>query len=347
MNSAYSRPPASTATPSTTGTSTTTAVRRVWFTGKNIATAKASRTNLTRTTTNAVTTAKTILAIGSVLIRDPFGWDNGVGVDYTQAQASYLHEQAVVVVGMEPVESGDPANDGYGRWVNVVELSEDVPTLVYNDGATTATGALVTGMPLCLVAASFALTPVAGPGASLSSPAGAGISLLTFNLPLVGITGNGDVVTNYTPGFRFKVLSVDFAVTKVVSTAAKAATLNLEIGSTNVTGGAVALTSANCTPLGALVAGSAITAANIGSATDTLSVEAASVTAFAEGDGTLIIKIQNLDTAEACGQNVVARVVEPSITAGDYSNTTVGNAAAPRVVRCNFNSASALAVNAS
>lgn len=129
--------------------------------------------------------------------------------------------------------------------------------------------------------------------------AGVGVTTVTINLPLVGITGNVDVVTNYTPGYKFKILAVDFAVTKVVSTAARAATLNLEIGTTNVTGGAVALTSANCTPLGAVIAGSAVTAANTGTSSDTISVEASGVTAFAEGDGTLLIRLQNMDTADA------------------------------------------------
>lgn len=129
--------------------------------------------------------------------------------------------------------------------------------------------------------------------------AGVGVHTISIPLSLVGITGNGDVITTYTPGYKFKILAVDFRVTKVVTTAAKAATLNLEIGTTDLTGGVVALTSANCTPLGAAVAGTAVTAANTGSATDHFSVEAASVTAFAEGDGVLFVKIQNMDTADA------------------------------------------------
>jgi hypothetical protein len=40
-------------------------------------------------------------------------------------------------------------------------------------------------------------------------------------------------------------------------------------------------------------------AANTGSASDTLTVKAASTTAFAEGKGVLIVRIQNMDTADA------------------------------------------------
>lgn len=114
-----------------------------------------------------------------------------------------------------------------------------------------------------------------------------------FSLPitLAGITGAGDVLTTFTPGFSGRIISLAFGVTTAVTTAAKAATLNMEIGTTDLTGGAVALTSANCTPLGAVVAGSAVTAANSFTATDTISVEAASVTAFAEGAGVLLVTV--------------------------------------------------------
>ena len=127
---------------------------------------------------------------------------------------------------------------------------------------------------------------------------GVGVNTVSIPIILVGVS-NADVLTNYTPGYKFKLLSASFAVTVPVTTGSKAATLNLEIDTTNVTGGEIALTSANCTPLGALVAGAAITAANTGSATATLSVEAASVTAFVEGQGVLLLKIQNMDTADA------------------------------------------------
>jgi hypothetical protein len=147
-------------------------------------------------------------------------------------------------------------------------------------------------------ASQVAITDSTGGTVSDTFAAGVGIYYLPINLPLAGITGTVDVITTFTPGHKFKILAVDFAVTKVVSTAAKAATLNLEIGTTNLTGGVVALTSANCTPLGTIIAGTAVTAANTGSAADTVSVEASSVTAFAEGDGTLFVKIQNMDTAD-------------------------------------------------
>lgn len=129
--------------------------------------------------------------------------------------------------------------------------------------------------------------------------AGVGIYYWPIHLNLAGITGNVDVLTTFTPGHKFKIMALDFYATTIASTASKLATLNLEIGTTNLTGGAVALTTSSCGTLGAVTAGSAVTAANTGSASDTVSLEASSVTAFVEGSGTLMIKIQNMDTADA------------------------------------------------
>lgn len=123
-----------------------------------------------------------------------------------------------------------------------------------------------------------------------------GVQMLAFYMPLAEIAATGDLLTNYVPGYAFKILSVDARVLKAATTAAKLATLNLEIGTTDLTGGVVALTSANCTPAGVAVAGTAITAGNVGTATDSISIEASGVTAFVEGSIQLLVEIQNLDT---------------------------------------------------
>lgn len=124
-----------------------------------------------------------------------------------------------------------------------------------------------------------------GQGATLSS------SVIAIPIQLATIPA-GDVLTNWTPGFAGTITKVSFAVTVAATTASKAATLNLEIGTTNLTGGVVSLTSANCTPLGAVIAGTAVTAGNTFTASDTISVEGSSVTAFIEGAGVLLISIQ-------------------------------------------------------
>ena len=134
--------------------------------------------------------------------------------------------------------------------------------------------------------------------ATTTLAAGVGVSQLSFYINLATLT-DADQVTTYVPGYKFKILAVDFVTHIPVTTGSKASSINLEIGTTNLTGGVVALTSANCTPRGALVNGSAVTASNTGSAAATLSVEAASTTAFAEGSGWLLVTIQNMDTADA------------------------------------------------
>lgn len=118
-------------------------------------------------------------------------------------------------------------------------------------------------------------------------------SVVSIPINLASITAAGDVVTTWTPGFAGRIEKSAWIQGTPVTTAAKLASLNVEIGTTNVTGGVVALTSATCTPLGAVIAGTAITAANSFSATDTISIEASSVTAFSEGSGVLQLTISS------------------------------------------------------
>jgi hypothetical protein len=83
----------------------------------------------------------------------------------------------------------------------------------------------------------------------------------------------------------FQVLSALFRTAKPASTAAKLATLTVGISGVAVTGGVMALTTANQNTIGGTVAASAITALNLGAAGSTLEVTASAVTAFVEGDG--------------------------------------------------------------
>jgi hypothetical protein len=137
-------------------------------------------------------------------------------------------------------------------------------------------------------------------GGTASATLAAGVGVMTVSLPLVlSKLGNADVLTAYVPGYAFKILSATVAVTSPVTTAAKAATLTPKITGVAITGGVVALTSANCTPLGALVAGTAVTALNTGAATDSITITGSAVTAFVEGEAVLLLKLQNLDTANA------------------------------------------------
>lgn len=116
-------------------------------------------------------------------------------------------------------------------------------------------------------------------------------SILSIPVEFSQITAAMDAVTAFTPGFAGTIIKMDLLTTVPVTTAAKAATLTPYIGAVAVTGGVVGLTSVNATPLGKVVAGSAVSAANAFGATDTISIKATNVTAFTEGKGVLLITL--------------------------------------------------------
>jgi hypothetical protein len=105
---------------------------------------------------------------------------------------------------------------------------------------------------------------------------------------------NGDLITSFVPHFAGTIVAIDAVATKAASTASKLANLNLEIGTTDVTGGVVALTTAALNAQGKLVAGTAITAENEFAADSLISLEAADVTAFIEGEIDVVITYQTI-----------------------------------------------------
>jgi hypothetical protein len=85
--------------------------------------------------------------------------------------------------------------------------------------------------------------------------------------------------------WNFTLTSLGFRVRTPVTTGAKLATLTAQVNGTPVTGGVLSLTSAAATPTNTLVAGTAITALNTGTAGQNVGALVSAVTAFAEGDG--------------------------------------------------------------
>lgn len=137
--------------------------------------------------------------------------------------------------------------------------------------------------------------------ASDTIAAGVGIFTLPYQVHLPSLTTSAsELMTSYTPGFAFKILAVDAIVETPGTGVGATMTINLEINTTNLTGGVVNPTLANTATAGALIAGTAVTANNTGTASDTLSIEvAAGGTVFTAGVVMLMIKIQNMDTANA------------------------------------------------
>lgn len=128
-----------------------------------------------------------------------------------------------------------------------------------------------------------------------------GIQTVAIPIQLASMTTSAaDLVTNYTPGYAFELLSLEFVTTTLGTGASASQVLNLEIGTTNVTGGVLTLLLADTDTLGKKTAATAITAANVGTAADTISLEvAASGTVFTAGAGILLLKLRNMDTVNS------------------------------------------------
>lgn len=112
-----------------------------------------------------------------------------------------------------------------------------------------------------------------------------------MSVPVYAMTGlaDGDFVTQFTPGFVGSIVRTFWVQGTVVTTGGKGTTLNFEINAVNLVGGVITLTSALCTPLGVVIAGTAITGSNSFHRTDTISIECSATTAFSEGAGTICI----------------------------------------------------------
>lgn len=126
--------------------------------------------------------------------------------------------------------------------------------------------------------------------ASLRNP---NAQILSFAVTLAAIAA-GQTVAAFAPGFTGHISRLEFIVAAPATTAAKAATITPRItpsggAAAAVTGGVLALTSANCTPNGAKVAGTTVTAGNFFGPQDSIDLTASAVTAFVEGTGTLLL----------------------------------------------------------
>lgn len=142
-------------------------------------------------------------------------------------------------------------------------------------------------------------------GGTASDTIAAAVGITTVTLPLSSLatglsTGALDLLTTYTPGYAFELLSFDFVTTIVGAGAGATQAFNLEIGSTNVTGGVVTVDLASTNTVGEISSGTAITADNVGTSASTISVEmAAGGTVFTSGSGYFVLKLRNMDTVNA------------------------------------------------
>lgn len=156
-----------------------------------------------------------------------------------------------------------------------------------------------------------ALTDSSGGVANNATGIGVNAPRQTFIIPiqLLGLVNAG--VWKIAVPFAATIISALFRTGKVVSTAAKAATLTVTTnGGGAVTGGVMALTSANQNATGTGLAASAISGAGATiTASQTIEVTVSAVTAFVEGDGYVEFVVSNNDLA-----NTIATLAAQSNT---------------------------------
>ncbi len=137
--------------------------------------------------------------------------------------------------------------------------------------------------------------------------AGVGIQTLSFPIQLVAYgTSAYEVVTDYVPGYRFKILGISYFTTTPGTGTSASQTITAEIGTTAVTSLSLPITLGTTDVLGKLITGTPASAANTGTASGNFSLlMTTGGTAFTAGQGTILLQIQNMDTADA-----VAGIIE-------------------------------------
>ncbi len=156
-------------------------------------------------------------------------------------------------------------------------------------------------------ASQVAVTDSTGGAVSDTMAAGVGVTSVMLSLGDLddegaggfGVTTAGDVVTDYVPGFKFKILNLDFITDTPGTGAGATAPVAVHIGATAVTSCVCTVTLSSTDTRGKLTAGVAATALNTGSATATISLNKGTSTAFTAGSGYFLLSIQNMDLADA------------------------------------------------
>lgn len=128
----------------------------------------------------------------------------------------------------------------------------------------------------------------------LARPASAGVagSIITIPIDLLTVSTSAATVAKFTPGFAGVIKKLTYLPTVVSTTAGKAVTLTPKIATVAVTGGVLALTSANTNTMAVNVAASAVTALNAFAAADEITIVSSVNTAFVEGSGSIQIVLQ-------------------------------------------------------
>jgi len=181
------------------------------------------------------------------------------------------------------------------------------------------------GIPLRTDRASYLQTWWGNPQELVTGGLSGGESVVEVPVSLATLA-NGQTFAVDMP-FDGSLLSINFRVDgSAVTTGGKAATLTAFANGSAVTGGIVNLTSANCTPVGHVVTGSAITGNNTFGAGQTIGFSVSSVTAFTEGSGIVELTVLNSDSSG--GSFTAADTTSPATALTGDVRGTVGTPSA-------------------
>jgi len=242
-------------------------------------------------------------------------------VDATVSQGDVVYWKDSATFEVTPTISNSSAAEVAGVATAAQDANDYGYILVSGKYNTKATGTLARGDSVYADSSNNRIVELQDNSTGTASntiAAGVGSYNLTFQFDLADIA-DGDLVSDLLLNHKFKIIESYFVATEPVTTASKATTISLDIDDVAVTNSAIALTSANCTPAGAKVQNAGALAANTGSATATLTIKAASTTAFVEGKGVLVICIQNMDTADAVA-SLAARPRPVGVALGSVSS---------------------------
>jgi hypothetical protein len=120
-------------------------------------------------------------------------------------------------------------------------------------------------------------------GITVDKQDGNNVLILPITYNLASLANGALLNPGLRPGFKGSIEYCEAYVQTAATTGAKLSSVNPTINGVDVTGGVMALTSANMTPAGVTVAGSLITAANTFDESAKIGLKAAATTAFIEG----------------------------------------------------------------
>lgn len=185
------------------------------------------------------------------------------------------------------------AVDGNYVWVTIGLFAPNANaavTSLTNNLALTTTPGGASYVGIYDVAALITATEVEDALAEIVKKANAALAVPVSNGTILSTATSGSTVFKFVPGYAGKIQTLDGSVQVAATTTGKAATFQVFISDTAVTGAALTLTQVNCATLGARISGVVATGSNSFTATQAISIQvSAAAAAFSEGEANLLL----------------------------------------------------------